>query len=85
MSEVKYIEFSRSKRSKTGRTKIWQVLANAHIEMPYSLGEIRWHGAWWRYAFHPKSETFYEHECLRKIADFCEEQSCKQRKAWRKQ
>ncbi len=82
--EVKYIEFSRSRPSKSGKTRIWSVLADAHIESPYSLGDIKWESAWRRYAFHPARGTFYEWDCQRKIADFCEEQTVKLRKKWAK-
>ncbi len=84
MSEVKHIEFSRSRPSKSGKTRIWRVLADAHIEMPCSIGEIRWYGAWRRYAFFPGRDTLFEQDCLRKIADFCEKQSRKLRQKWKK-
>lgn len=82
--EVKYIEFSRPRPSKSGKTRIWRVLADAHIESPYSLGEIKFHGAWRRYAFHPAYGTFFEHDCQYKIADFCKAESRKLWKKWAK-
>ena len=82
--EVKYIEFSRPRSSPTGKTQIWHVLADAHIECAYSIGEIKWHGAWRRYVFFPARDTFFEHDCLRKIADFGEVESRKLWKKWAK-
>ncbi len=82
--EVKYVSFSRSRPSASGKTRIWKVLADAHIECPYSLGDIKWCGAWRRYAFAPLSNTIYEQDCMRKIADFCEDQTKKLRAKWKK-
>lgn len=39
------------------------------------LGQIYWFGRWKRYSFYPASETVFEQDCLRKIADFCERQT----------
>ena len=84
--EVKYIDFSRSRPSKSGKTRIWRVLAfhGLQLDDPYSLGEIKWCGAWRRYAFAPLSNTIYEQDCMRKIADFCEDQTKKLRAKWKK-
>ena len=82
--EVKYIEFSRPRPSKTGKTYIWKVLADAHVCSEYPIGEIKWKGAWRRYAFFPESNTFYEQDCLRKIADFCENRTKRIRLKWEK-
>jgi len=83
MTEVKYIEFSRPRPSESGKTRIWRVLADAHIEMSYSIGEIKWHGAWRRYAFYPAPDTYFEQDCLRKIATFCEVKTKKLRQKWK--
>ena len=83
--EVKYIEFSRPRPSATGKTQIWRVLADAHVDWEgYSIGEIKWHGAWRRYALFPGRDTLFEQDCLRKIADFCEAESRKLWKKWAK-
>ena len=39
------------------------------------LGDIRWYSKWRKYAFYPRADTLFEHECLRDIAAFCEEQT----------
>lgn len=85
--EVKYIEFSRPRPSETGKTRIWRVLAfhdSGSLLDDFSIGEIKWHGAWRRYALFPARDTLFEHECLRKIADFCEFESRKLWKKWAK-
>lgn len=38
-----------------------------------TLGTIRWYGAWRGYAFFPESDTLYEKQCLRDIADYLDE------------
>lgn len=85
--EVKYIEFSRSRPSKSGKTRIWRVLAfhdKLSLIDDYSIGEVKWHGAWRRYALAPGRDTIFEQDCLRKIANFCEDQTKKLRKKWQK-
>lgn len=83
---VKYIDFSRSRPSASGKTRIWRVLAYHDMSGTdsYSLGEIKWHGAWRRYAFFPRPDTLFEHDCLRKIADYCEKQTIRLRQQWQK-
>lgn len=84
--EVKYIEFSRPRPSKSGKTRIWRVLAFHDISLTdsYSLGEIKFYGAWRRYTFFPAYGTFFEHACGHKIFDFCEAESRKLWKKWAK-
>jgi len=77
----KWIKFSRPRKSKSGKTKIWKGLSSYDD----SLGEIAWYGRWRKYAFSPEIYTVYEQDCLRKIAEFCEDESKKLRKSWRKQ
>lgn len=43
------------------------------------LGAVLFYPRWRRYVFQPYSNTLYEHDCLRDIADFCEAQT----RAWR--
>ena len=84
--EVKYIEFShRPRPSKSGKTQIWLLMTDAHVsDYGDLLGEVRFHGPWRRYVFYPERDTLYEQDCLRKIADFCEDQTKKLRKKWAK-
>lgn len=57
----------------SGKTKIWNVLSDDGV----ALGVIRWFGRWRQYAFYPASNTVYERQCLRDLADFCEQQTRK--------
>jgi len=76
----KRISFGAPKPSETGKTKVWKVRSSGDD----FLGEVRWFGRWRRYAFHPDPFTIFEQECLREIADFCEQRSREQRQQWRK-
>lgn len=60
--------------SKSGKTKIFDVFT---VEEPnhFKLGEIKWHGAWRRYAFFPSPDTLFEPTCLRDLADKCDEET----------
>lgn len=40
---------------------------------PLVLGEIKWFTRWRKYCFFPVLETAYEQDCLRDIAQFCEQ------------
>lgn len=54
------------------KTNRWEVRTK---DNGYRLGVIQWFGRWRRYCFFPDSETFYEEQCLRDIAVFCEIQT----------
>ena len=68
----KYIEIRVSGESTSGRTQIWQVLNCRHL---FICGEIRWHGAFRKYCFYPSNSTLFDWDCLRMVADFCEEKT----------
>ena len=74
-----YISFGKPTPSDSGKTQIWSVISHHD----YDLGEIRWYGRWRKYAFYPHWDTIYEQDCLRKIADFCEDQTKKLRATWK--
>ena len=67
MSEPRWIRFV--ERSTTGKTRAWNVVAK---DDGYWLGEIVWHSPWRCFGFSPSDRSFFEHRCLRDIADFCE-------------
>jgi hypothetical protein len=50
------------------KTKTWFVL-NKHDNI--HLGWIGWFARWRKYAFFPKTDTVYEEDCLKDIAQFC--------------
>ncbi|MCK5605824.1 hypothetical protein KAR91_28265 [Candidatus Pacearchaeota archaeon] len=51
----------------TGKTKVWEVISTHSGDI---LGEIKWYWAWRRYVFFPRTETLYDVDCMRAIADF---------------
>src|SRR3989338_3930957 len=60
-------------------TTIWSVYYVPTVEQRIRsnkneifLGQVYWFNRWKRYSFFPASETVFEQDCLRKIADFCE-------------
>ncbi len=64
--------------SDTGKTKRLVVVAKKDGTR---LGEIRWAGAWRKYAFFPEPSTYYENDCLRDIAGFIEKLMAERRRA----
>lgn len=80
MTEPKYIHFEQTGISPTGKTKIWAVLTSDGEDT--LLGHIKYYGAWHQYSFYtdsPFTDLVFEKQCLRDIANFCEEQSKLQR------
>ena len=68
----RYIELGRSKRSPSGKTKIWPVMQIGVEGFRLKLGEIRWQASWRRYAFFPEIQTVYDSSCMRTLADYCD-------------
>lgn len=59
------------------KTKRWNVV---HIEREILLGVISWHGAWWKYVFHPEGSTFFDADCIKEIASFIDNEMKLKRK-----
>lgn len=74
-----WVDFKDVGSSPSGKTRIWQVVTT-YDGGGVVLGQIRWHGAWRKYAFFPATGTLYEPTCLRDIAEFIDRQMS-QRKA----
>ena len=51
--------------SKSGTTLVWNIVSGV------LLGQVKWHAPWRCYAFYPDTNTIYEHDCLKSIAEFC--------------
>lgn len=66
-----WIEFKLVGESKSGKTKIWDVITK---EFPTKIGQIKWHAPWRKYSFFPESDTIFEEICLNDIANFCKSQ-----------
>lgn len=71
----KWIYINFLSKSKSGKTNIYQVMADTG----YYLGDIKWKASWRKYAFFPESDTLYEQDCLRDIAKFLEEQKTRKK------
>jgi len=72
MVNSKWIRFSDiSYQYPEFKTKVWQVIT---IALPNDvIGIVRWYGPWRQYCFVPAENTVYNAECLRDIAQFCQE------------
>jgi len=63
----KWIKFEQKPRIIDQKTDIWYVKSR---ERELLLGEIMWCASWRSYAFFPESNTMFEDDCLRDIAQF---------------
>lgn len=56
------------------KTSVWRVRAK---DGDFILGTVEWFGRWRQYCFFPVTEveTVFERQCLRDIADFCEQRT----------
>jgi hypothetical protein len=68
------------------KTKVWAVVKKEDVtgDVRSSLGHIKWFGAWRKYCFFPLEYTVFEWDCLRDIADFCQEETKKYKEIWYK-
>jgi len=82
---MSWVRFDEDGRSASGKTAIWTVASTAdkgeQQEQYVGLGKVKWFGAWRRYCFFPAEQTVFEQDCLRDIANFCEQQTKKRRAA----
>lgn len=72
MSEPKWIEFVSAVPGPKRKTNRWCVFTK---DFRSSLGQVKWCGRWRCYAFYPDPQTLYEKQCLRDIAQFCEDKT----------
>lgn len=54
------------------KTKRWHL-----VGLSGKVGEVKWYGGWRKYVFYT-DEGFYDWDCLRMIAEFCEFETKKQ-------
>lgn len=69
---IKFIDDTPANR----KTRIWIVAEQANDG---ALGEVKWYGPWRQYAFFPWAMMVFEKDCLRDIANWCEDASKKHR------
>lgn len=67
-----FIKFLPMGMSPSGKTRVWHVVNVIRPETPDRIGIVKWHGAWRKYIYLSPPESFYDHDCLRMIADFIE-------------
>ena len=83
MSESKWIHFIEVEPKP--KTRVWEVWSNpegkSELDAHELLGELAWLGRWRTYCFFPLQSTVFEQQCLRDIAEFCEERSQEHRLA----
>lgn len=75
-TDFRWITVSWAGASASGKTSIWTVRNSDNGAL---LGEIRWHGPWRQYTFVPAPFTIFEEECLRDIANFCQDSTISHR------
>ncbi len=59
--------------SDTRRTKIFAVFSKRTEGDEFGI--IKWYGPWRKYIFETSKANFFDSDCLRMIADFCDEQT----------
>ena len=80
MMDMKWIKIIETGTSKTGKTKIFEVVTNE--DKMQILGYISWDGPWRKYIFQSVAHTKFEEVCMRDIADFIQEQTKQHKKQW---
>lgn len=68
-SVKKWVSIELLGTSPSGKTNIWLVSGKNGADD--QIGYIKWHGPWRKYVYF-SDEAFYDWDCLRYIADFCE-------------
>jgi hypothetical protein len=76
---MKWIRIKEKPAMKGMKTKMFFVDS---IHDNSCLGMIKWHPAWRIYCFFPAEGSFFEWDCLRDIADFCQQETKRYRKNW---
>lgn len=69
---AKWIRFDKQPRKADRKTDTWAV---SPLDGGEPLGQVAFFGAWRKFAFFPFEGTLYEADCLRDIAQFCEDQT----------
>jgi hypothetical protein len=76
----KYVDVREIGTSASGLTRLWTVV---NIRTGEIVGQIRWYGAWRRYAFYPKIEDVdwiaFDAECLGQIVEKLQEVNAQRR------
>lgn len=54
----------------TGKTQVFWLHSK---DGDFFLGEVKWHGAWRKYAFFPARDTLFKKQCLTDIVTFLDD------------
>lgn len=81
MSAGKWIRFDKQPTPTNQKTEVWHVVSSADGVWPDVIGVVKWYPPWRRYAFFPEANTLYEHQCLRDLAEFCNNATVSRREA----
>lgn len=65
LAPTKYLRFEQV-ANPDRKTGIWNVVSQSG---DFTLGQIKWYGAWRQYVFFPATDTLYNTDCLVAIAD----------------
>lgn len=69
---AKWVEFTDAGPTISGKTRRFEVHSK---QGKVHLGRVMWYPQWRKYTFHPCFPTIFEEDCLRDIAQFCEEET----------
>lgn len=78
---MSWITFEDAGTSKSGKTLEWRVQPKETFEVAgvavaaACIGMVKWYAPWRRYCLFPYSSAVFEWDCLRTIADFCEQKT----------
>jgi len=67
---MSYLTFHPFFPPKPRKTECWLVSARG-----IAVGQVRWFSRWRQYAFFPITDTVFEEDCLREIANFVERET----------
>jgi hypothetical protein len=76
MTDPNWIEFVEIDRKP--KTVVWAVMSK---DTASHVGFVQWHGPWRKYCFFPEFNTIFEWDCMRSIAEFCEQKTKEHREA----
>lgn len=69
----KYLNFTETSRSQTGKTAIFDITSKNGIV----LGKVAWYGNWRKYCFYTADAVILDENCLQDIILFITEQTTK--------
>ena len=72
----KWIEFEHYPPKQGKKTSLWIIKTKTD---KLTIGLVKWHSAWRKYAFFPIQDSIWEEDCLKDISEFMEEETRKQR------